>query len=49
MKHKYEPKKLFLTTYAYDLWLESEELSDTTRKSDKEESVDLSDINHTGR
>ena len=42
MKHKYEPKKLFLETYNYDVWFENQESSDTKRKSDKEESVDLS-------
>ena len=42
MKHKYEPRKLFLETYNYYVWFENQESSDTKRKSDKEESVDLS-------
>ena len=44
MKYKHDPKKLFLETYNYDDWFENEESSYTTRKSDKEESIDLSDI-----
>ena len=50
MKHKYDPIKLFLETCNYDVWFENEkstdkeELSDTTRKSDKKDSVDLSDM-----
>ena len=43
MKYKYDPKKSFLKTYDHDLWLENEKSSDTKRKSDKEESVDLPD------
>ena len=43
--NKYNPINLFLETYNYDVWFENEELIDTTsRKSDKEESVDLSDM-----
>ena len=44
MKHKYNPTKSFLETCSYHVWFENEELSDTTRKSDNEESVDLSDL-----
>ena len=40
MKHKYDLKKLFFETYNYDAWSENEELSDTTRKSYKEELFD---------
>ena len=42
--YKYDAANLFLETYNYEGLLKNEELSDTTRKSDKEESVDLSDI-----
>ena len=44
IEHKYDPSNLFLETYNYDPYFENEILTDTTRKSDKEESVDLSDI-----
>ena len=44
IKHKYEPNKLFLGKYSYNLWFKNEEAPDTTRKSDKEESVDLSNM-----
>ena len=40
MKHKYDSKKLFLETYSYDVLSENKELSDATRKSDKEKSSD---------
>ena len=43
--NKYDPVNLFLIdTYNYDNWFKNEELADTTRKNDKEESVDLSDM-----
>ena len=42
---KYNPTNLFLETYNYNVWLENEELTDTTsEKSCKEESVDSSDM-----
>ena len=44
MERNYNPIDLFLKTYNYDIWFETEETSDTTRKSDKEESVNLSDM-----
>ena len=44
IEHKYDLSNLFLETYNYDPYFENEILTDTTRKSDKEESVDLSDI-----
>ena len=43
MKSKYDPNTLFYEAYNYDDWFENKELTDTTRKSDKEGSVDLSD------
>ena len=43
MEPKYDPNNLFLETYNYVDWFENEELTDTTRKSDKEKFVDLSD------
>ena len=42
MELKYDPKKFFLKAYNYDMWFENEESTYTTRKSDKEESVELS-------
>ena len=43
--NKYDPVNLFLVdTYNYDNWFKNEELADTRRKNDKEESVDLSDM-----
>ena len=42
--NKYDPANLFLETYNYDPWFQNEELSDTTIKSGKEESIDLSDM-----
>ena len=44
MEHKYNPTKIFLGTYNDDVWFENEESIDKTRKIDKEESVDLSDM-----
>ena len=44
IKHKYDPKNIFLETYNFDIWFENEELSDTTIKNDKEVSVGLSDV-----
>ena len=43
MNPKYDPNNLFLAAYNYDDWFENKELTDTTRTSAKEESVDLSD------
>ena len=43
--NKYGPINLFLGTYNYDNWFENEESAETTsEKSNKEESVDLSDM-----
>ena len=43
--NKYNSTNLFLETYNYNVWLENEELTNTTsEKSYKEESVDLSDM-----
>ena len=42
--NKFENINLFLGPYNYDDWPENKESTDTTRKSDKEESVDLSDM-----
>ena len=39
--NKFDPINLFLETYNYDVCFENEELTDTTTKSDKKESVDL--------
>ena len=44
IQHEYDPTNLFLKPYNYDLWFENEELSDITRKSDKEEFGHLSDM-----
>ena len=41
--NKYDNINLFLETYNY-VWFENEESADMTRKSDKKESVDLSDM-----
>ena len=38
MKFKYNPKKLFLKVYSYEVWVECEE------STDKEESTDLTPI-----
>ena len=35
---------LFNESYNYDVWFENKEWADTTRKSDKKESADLSDM-----
>ena len=35
---------IYFLKHNYKDWFKNEELDDTTRKSDKEESVDLSDI-----
>ena len=40
MDPKYKLENLFLEDYNYHGWFENEELSDTTRKSDKEELSD---------
>ena len=43
--NKYGPINLFLETYNYNNWFKNEERPDTTsRKSDKEKSLDLSDM-----
>ena len=42
--NKYKPIKLFLETNNYNVWFENEESADTTKKSDKKESVNLSDM-----
>ena len=42
--NKYDPVNLFLETYNYEDWFKNEESADTTRKSDKDEPVDLSDM-----
>ena len=43
--NKYNSTNLSLETYNYNVWLENEELTNTTsEKSYKEESVDLSDM-----
>ena len=44
LSNKYDPITLFIETYNYDVWFENEESTDTTRKCDKEESVNLSDM-----
>ena len=45
MDNKYNPINLFLEIYNYNIWFENEKLADTTsRKSDKGESVHLSDM-----
>ena len=43
--NKYDPIILFLKTYNYNIWFENQKSTDTTsRKSNKDESVDLSDM-----
>ena len=42
--NQYNLVDLFLETYNYDDWFKNEELADKTKKSDKEKSVDLSDM-----
>ena len=44
IKLKYDPTNLFFKIYNYKDWFKNEESVDTTRKSDQEESVDLSDM-----
>ena len=45
MGNKYDPVNLFLVdVYNYDDWLENDKLTDTIRKIDQKESVDLSDM-----
>ena len=44
MGNIYNPVDLFIQTCNYDIWFQSEELSNTTRKSDKENSADLSNM-----
>ena len=41
---KYNPVNLFREAYNYDHWSENEESTDATRKSDKKESADLSNM-----
>ena len=41
---KYNPVNSFLETYNYENLFKNGESADTTRKSDKEESVDSSDM-----
>ena len=43
MSNRYNPN-LLLETYYCHIWFEYEESTDATRKSDKKESVDLSDM-----
>ena len=38
---KYEPDKLFLEAYNYDVWCENQESSDREELTDKNESTDL--------
>ena len=40
MKPKYDPKKLFLKAYNYDVWFENEESIDKEASTDQEESTD---------
>ena len=43
--NKYNPINLFFESYNYDFWFENEESTViTSRKSDKEESIDVSDM-----
>ena len=42
--NKYHANNFFLETYNYDDRFENKESTDRIRKSDKEESVDLSDM-----
>ena len=43
--NKYNSINLFFESYNYDIWFENEEPTDiTSRKSDKEESIDVSDM-----
>ena len=42
--NRYDPVNLFHETYNYEDWCKNEESVDTTRKSGKKESADLSDM-----
>ena len=42
--HKYEPEKLFLKAYNYNLWHENEETTDKEDSTDKEEPTDKEDL-----
>ena len=45
MGNKYGPINLFREQYNYDIWFENKESANiTSRKSDKEESVNLSEM-----
>ena len=44
MDNKYVSIKLLFETYNCDVWFENEDSAGTTRKGDKKESVDLSDM-----
>ena len=44
LSNKYDTFNLFLETYDYEDWLKNKELAGTTRKSNKEEYVDSSDM-----
>ena len=35
MQYKYDPTKLFLKTYNYDVWFENEQLTDRKKPTDK--------------
>ena len=41
LESKYEPDKLFLEAYNYDVWCENQESSDREELTDKNESTDL--------
>ena len=41
MEHKYDPAKLFLEKYNYEVWFENKEFTDKEESTDKKESVDL--------
>ena len=42
--NKHDAANLFLGTFSYEYWFKNEESTDTTRKSDNEEPVNLSDM-----
>ena len=44
MSNKYDTFNLFLETYNYEDWFKNKESAGTTRKSNKEEYVDSSDM-----
>ena len=44
LANKFHPINLFFETCNYNIWFENEESSDTARKKEKEESVDLSNM-----